>query len=90
MPDFVGKLYYESGSEGCKVHNLKTSFCTILALYITMNGKRLDYKALEKVFPIIGNGRHTCTLLIYSWYKINHYMYTKATITCTRTKCNAL
>ena len=51
MPDFVGKLYYESGWEGCKVHNLKTSFCTILALYITMNGKRLDYKALEKVFP---------------------------------------
>ena len=51
MPDVIGKLYCESGSEGCKVHNLKTSFCKILALYITMNGKRIDYKALEKVFP---------------------------------------
>ena len=51
MPAFIGKLYFASGSEGCKVHNLKTSFCKILALYFTMNGKRLDYKALEKVFP---------------------------------------
>ena len=49
-PDFIGKLYFASGSQDCKVHNLKTSFCKILALYITMNGKRLDYKALEKVF----------------------------------------
>ena len=59
MPDFTGKQYFVSGSEGCKVHNLKTSFCKILALYITTNGKRLDYKALEKVF--------TATFLILNY-----------------------
>ena len=50
MHEWLCKLYFAFGSEGCKVYDPKMAFVSF-ALDFTMTRKRLDYVAIEEVLP---------------------------------------